>query len=109
QMVQGAQMYPTAYNQGYQPQQQYGQMDFGMQQQQPGMQYAAMQQPVAQQATMPRMEYGQQYQNAPQQGQQIEPRIQTQNAAPTEPQTPPPSVERDDLGVPAFLRRPSRK
>ena len=64
QMMQGGQMYQSGFGQGYQPQQPYGQVDYGMGQ--PGMQYqGGMQQP--QQPGMPQMEYGQQYQGGMQQ------------------------------------------
>ncbi len=115
QMAQGSQMYPSGYGQGYQ-QPQYGQMEYGMQQQ--PMQYQGGMQQPSQQPMMPQMEYGQQYQGMPsqqpsmQQGQPLQQqelsRMQSQQPAP-EPASPPPSVERDDLGVPAFLRRPTRK
>lgn len=101
QMVQGSQMYQSGFGQGYQPQQPYGQMDYGMGQ--PGMQYqGGMQQ--SQQPAMPQMEYGQQYQGGMQQPQQPDAKTQQPEPAPQ-----PASVERDDLGVPAFLRRPTRK
>lgn len=100
QMVQGGMQYQSGYNQGYQPQP-YGQMDYGMQQ--GGMQYQGVQQ--AQQPQIPQMEYGQQYQGMqPVQNQQA-----AQQPAQPEPQPKPSTVERDDLGVPAFLRRPTRK
>lgn len=110
---QGGGMYNTGFGQqGYQPQQSYGQPDYGMQQPVQGMQYGGMQQPA-----MPQMEFGQQYQT-PMQPQGMQPQQQSmgmpveqpaqQQPAPEKPATPP-SVERDDLGVPAFLRRPTRK
>ena len=109
QMVQqNNQMYQSGYGQGYQPQQQYGQMDYGMQQ--PGMQYQGGMQ---QQPVIPQMEYGQQYQGIPPQQQmnQNQQQEQKRQAQPTPPESasPPASAERDDLGVPAFLRRPTRK
>ncbi len=71
---------------------------------QPGMQYqGGMQQP--QQPGMPQMEYGQQYQGGMQQPVNQQPDAKAQ----PEPAPQPASVERDDLGVPAFLRRPKRK
>ncbi len=98
--IQGGQMYQSGYGQGYQPQP-YGQMDYGMQQ--GGMQYQGVQQ--AQQPQIPQMEYGQQYQGVqPAQNQQG-----VQQPAQPEPQPKSTTVERDDLGVPAFLRRPTRK
>ena len=76
-----------------------------------GMQYGNVQQPV-----MPQMEYGQQYQAPTQNAQALQPQAgaQPQQAAqqPAAEKTPAPAastVERDDLGVPAFLRRPTRK
>ena len=102
QMMQGGQMYQSGFGQGYQPQQPYGQVDYGMGQ--PGMQYqGGMQQP--QQPGMPQMEYGQQYQGGMQQPVNQQPDAKAQ----PEPAPQPASVERDDLGVPAFLRRPTRK
>ena len=90
---QGGPLYP-----GYQPQP-YGQAEYPQQQQQPGMQYPNMPQ-------MPQLEYGQQYPGVQQQqpGAARQPAPQQPEAQPK-----PPTVERDDLGVPAFLRRPSRK
>ena len=108
-IAQSGQMYQGGYQQGYQ-QQPYGQMDYA---QQPGAQYGAMQ---PQQPMMQPMDYSQQYQAAPMQQpqqpmmQQEQPKIQTQ--APQQPapeSAAPTAVERDDLGVPAFLRRPTRK
>lgn len=101
QMVQGGQMYQSGFGQGYQPQQPYGQMDYGMNQ--PGMQYQGGAQP---QQPMPQMEYGQQYQGGMQQPMQGDAAKAQQ---PAEPAPQPSTVERDDLGVPAFLRRPTRK
>lgn len=118
-------MYGTSYNPGYQ-QQGYGQPmgnDYGMQ----GMQNPY--QPMQQQPMIPTMEYGQSYgamqpqqpmQQMPQQPmmqpsqqqmpgiQQQQPMIQEQQQA-QQPQTSPSGAERDDLGVPAFLRRPAKK
>lgn len=107
-------MYQQGYNPGY-PQQGYGQPmapDYGM----GGMQgnpYQPMQQ---QQPVMPTMEYGQSYGVTPQQ-QPMQPPMAQQPASaqqptqgqPAESAANPPSAERDDLGVPAFLRRPARK
>ena len=99
--------YPTPYNpvQGYQPQQQaYGQgmPDYGS-----GQPYQGMQQ------TAPQMDYGQPYPGMQQPQQQPIPQQQAgmgqmpQQAMPEA--TPSPAVEKDDLGVPAFLRRPGKK
>ena len=135
-MQQSAPAFTNGYSQqGYQPRQSYqqdfAQQDYGMQQPMQGMQYGAMQQPAA--PAMPQMEYGQQYQGmsaAPQMPQM--PPAQPASAAPQQPAMPaapaapvapamdpmqntapnPPvsaAAERDDLGVPAFLRRPTRK
>ncbi len=103
--------YQQSYGQGYQPQQPYGQgmPDYSMQQpQQPAY-------PNAQTQGMPQMEYGQQYQGMP----TMQPQAPTQQMPMGQPQQmsqpamadhmPPPAAERDDLGVPAFLRRPSKK
>ena len=72
----------------------------------------SFQQP-AQQPMMPQpMEYGQRAGDAaaPQQMQQQTPMGQPPVAQPTPAeQSPPPSAARDDLGVPAFLRRPTKK
>ena len=108
-MQQGNQMYPGYGQQGYQPKQNYIQPDYGMQQPMQGMQYGGMKQ--AQQPVLPQMEYGQQYQPQPQPGvQQPAPMPQEQQTAPpTAERATPASVERDDLGVPAFLIRPTRK
>ena len=103
QMMQGSQMYQSGYTQGYQPQQ-YGQMDYGMQQ--PGMQYQGGMQQGQQQ--IPRMEFGQQYQGM-QQGVPQNNDPKQQGSVQPEPVVQPTTVERDDLGVPAFLRRPTRK
>ena len=92
QMMQGGQTYPTAYNQQYQAPQ-FAQMEYGQQYQAPQMQ------PV---------EYGQQYQ-APQSApvqQPVEPMVQQPVMA--EPAAKP-ANEKNNLGVPAFLRRPTRK
>ena len=118
-------MYQGGYNPGY-PQQNYGQPmggEYPMQGMQGGYGMAPQQQPM-----MPQMEYGQSYgggmQNQPQMPQQQpaaqQPMMPQQqpNAMPTEPMAPPQqeapaspnsNVERDDLGVPAFLRRSNRK
>jgi len=117
-MQQGQGMYQPGYGVGYQPQG-YGQpmgMDYGMQPMQNP--YPGMQQPPM----MPQMEFGQSYGNAQpvQQAQQAaaQPAIPGASApavapqqAPEQPATQKPaaSVERDDLGVPAFLRRPAKK
>ena len=112
-MMQQGSNYYASYGQpsGYQPRQTYGQPDYGMQQPVQGMQYGNVQQPV-----MPQMEYGQQYQAPTQNAQALQPQAgaQPQQAAqqPAAEKTPAPAastVERDDLGVPAFLRRPTRK
>lgn len=103
QMGQGGQMYQAGYGQGYQPQP-YGRMDYGMQQ--PGMQYPGMQQNQPQ--PIPQMEYGQQYQGMQPAGMQGSEHKPVQPVQP-EPEPKPTTVERDDLGVPAFLRRPTRK
>jgi len=74
---------------------------------QQGMQYGAMQAQLQQ--PMQQMEYGQQYQPATPQpmAQEAQPAQQPmeQPAAPMQPA----AVEKDELGVPAFLRRPTRK
>ncbi len=107
-MQQGMPMFQQrGYQQGFQPQQSYGTLnDFGMQPQQ-GMQYGAMQANLQQ--PMQQMEYGQQYQPATPQpmAQEPQPAAQPmeQPAAPVQPS----AVEKDELGVPAFLRRPTRK
>jgi len=105
-MGQGMYQQPGGYGIGYQPQQQpYGQPMQG--------QYGAMQQqPIPQQ-----MEYGQSYtggmQQMPQQG--GAPGMQqpvAQPGAAEQPgaqQAPNVTAERDDLGVPAFLRRPAKR
>ena len=93
QMMQGGQAYPTAYAQQYQAPQ-YSQMEYGQQ-------YQAPQQPQ-----MQPMEFGQQYQAAPAAPvqQPVEP------VAPVQPEpAAKPAVEKNNLGVPAFLRRPTRK
>ena len=103
------------YQQGYQPQQPY--QDYGMQQPQQGMQYGAMQ--AQMQQPMQPMDFGQQYQPATPQPMPQEPQPQ-QVQAPTAPAAaqpveqqaapvPPSAIEKDELGVPAFLRRPTRK
>ena len=116
--------------QGYQPRQSFGQQDyaqpeFGGVQQPPmqGMQYGN----TPAQPMMPQMEYGQQYQAMPAQNPQPAPMQQAPQAAPQQGMAPamspaetlqntgsnppvaPASSERDELGVPAFLRRPTRK
>lgn len=105
QMAQNNQMYQGGYGQGYQAPQ-YGQMDYGMQQQ-PGAQYqGGMMQPGQQ--NMQPMDYGQQYQggaNQQQMNQGQQPQVQQKQEEPATSA----SAERDDLGVPAFLRRGSRK
>ncbi len=111
-MQQGMPMFQQrGYQQGFQPQQPYGaQPDFGMQQPQQGMQYGAMQAQLQQ--PMQQMEYGQQYQPATP---QPAPQEVQQPAAPAQPAeqpvapAQPSAVEKDELGVPAFLRRPTRK
>ncbi len=111
-MPQNQTMYQQGFNPMY-PQGGYGQPmnDFGGMQ---GMQnpYQPVQQPI-----IPTMEYGQSYgamaQQPPQQ--QAQPMMPQQPAAQNkapEPQasaSQPPAAERDDLGVPAFLRRPAKK
>ena len=104
-MQQNQPMYQQSYGQGYQPQQ-YGSQgiqDFSMQQP-----YPQQQQPVIQQ-----MEYGQQYQGMqpqqpPPQQQPMGQQPQIAPPATVEPVTPT-SAERNDLGIPAFLRRPTKK
>ena len=120
-------MQQQGYQQGYQPQQPY--QDYGMQQPQQGMQYGAMQAPV--QPPMQPMDFGQQYQPATPQPmpQEVQPQQQpvapapAAQAAPAAPVAPvvaqpveqpvapvqPAAIEKDELGVPAFLRRPTRK
>ena len=106
------------YQQGYQPQIPYGQQDYGMQQPQQGMQYGAMQAPM-QQPVQP-VDYSQQYQPATPQPmpQEAQPQPQQQPApaaaAPQPMEQPaapvqPAAIEKDELGVPAFLRRPTRR
>ena len=89
--------YAGAYGQSYQAPQ-FAQMEYGQQ-------YQAAQQPQ-QQPAMPQMEYGQQYQAAqPVQPQQpVEAVLQ-----PAQPEPVAQQPERNSLGVPAFLRRPTRK
>ena len=104
QLGQSGQMYGSGFGQSYQTPQ-YSGMDYGMQQPQQGYQPMGAQQPQ-----MQTMEYGQQYQGMQQPAQQPV----MENAAPQQPAQPEPApqpttVERDNLGVPAFLRRPSRK
>ncbi len=93
QMMQGAQGYPGSFGQPYQTPQ-YGQIEYGQQYQagtpQPGM---------------PQMEFGQQYQ-----AMQMPQKPADAAQQPAQPETAPqPQVERNSLGVPAFLRRPTRK
>ena len=88
------QNYGNAFTQPYQANQ-FGQADYGMPFQ------SAPQQPV-----QPQMDYAQPYQAA-------QP-VQQPEAAPQQPAQPQPmpqqpAVERNSLGVPAFLRRPTRK
>ena len=68
-------------------------------------QAAPPQQPM--QPAQPRMEFGQQYQAA----QPVMPQSEPVAQQPVQPQPVPqqPAVERNSLGVPAFLRRPTRK
>ena len=77
-------------------------------QQQPQQGYPSM--GGMQQPQVPQMEYGQQYQSMQQQPamENTAPQQPVQQAEPTPPPQPT-TVERDNLGVPAFLRRPSRK
>jgi len=99
QMMQGSQTYANTYNQGFQAPQ-FGQMDFGQQYSEP----AQPQQPM-----MPQMEFGQQYQGVQPAAQPQQP-VETTIVPPVQPEPQPqPQVERDGLGVPAFLRRPTRK
>lgn len=120
---QGPNMYQGGYNPGY-PQQNYGQPmggEYPMQGMQSGYAVAPQQQPM-----MPQMEYGQSYgggmqnqqQMQPQQPTMQQPMIQPQQPAASpqpvpaqreSPSSPNTNVERDDLGVPAFLRRSSKK
>ena len=87
--------YANPYGQPYQPNQ-FGQADYGT-----PFQSAPQQQPV-----QPQMDYAQPYQPV-QPVQQPEPAP----VQPAQPQAMPqqPAVERNSLGVPAFLRRPTRK
>lgn len=97
---------PAAYNQqGYQPAVPYGQ-DYGMQQQ-PPMQQAQQPygQPMQQQMMPQQMDYSQPYGQQPMQQQQ--PAMQP--PMPQETQQSSANAERDDLGVPAFLRRQAKK
>ena len=93
------QSFGAAYNQNFQAPQ-YAQMDYGQQ-------YQAAQPAAPQQPVMPQMEYGQQYQAA----QPVVPQQPAEPVAPAQPEAPvqPAPVERNSLGVPAFLRRPTRK
>ena len=106
QLGQSGQMYGSGFGQGFQTPQ-YGGMDYGMQQQ-PQQGYPSM--GGMQQPQVPQMEYGQQYQSMQQQPamENTAPQQPVQQAEPTPPPQPT-TVERDNLGVPAFLRRPSRK
>ncbi len=110
-MQQNMPMFQQNYpQQGFQPQQAYGRQDYGMQPQQ-GMQYAAAQPPM-QQAQPQQLEYGQQYQQM--QPPPVQPEAQPQMTNVVQPVEQPaaavtPTVEKDELGVPAFLRRPSRR
>ena len=108
-MQQNQLMYQQSYGQGNH--QQYGGQgvqDYPMQQPYPQQQLYPQQQPAIQQ-----MEYGQQYQGMqPQQPAPLQQLVgqQPQMVPPptTEPAMPA-SAERNDLGVPAFLRRPAKK
>ncbi len=100
-------MYQPSYGQGYQPQPFGGQM---------GQEYPMQQQnQYQQQPMMPQqMEYGQQYhggqvQQPQSMPQQIPMGQQPPMSPPSVSEMTPPAAERDDLGVPAFLRRPSKK
>ena len=90
--MQGGQAYPTAYGQTYQAPQ-FSQMEYGQQ-------YQAAQQPAA-----APVEYGQQFQTQQPAMQQAEPVRQPVQPEPVAQ----PTVEKNNLGVPAFLRRPTRK
>jgi len=95
QMMQQA-SYSSAYGQSYQAPQ-FAQMEYGQQ-------YQAAQQP--QQPAMPQMEFGQQYQAAqPVQPQQPVEAVQQ----PAQPEPVAQQPERNSLGVPACLRRPTLK
>ncbi len=83
-----------AYGQPYQNPQ-FGQSSFG----------AAFQN-ASQQSAQPQMEFGQQYQQPVAQPQ---PEAASQQPVQTQPLPQQPAVERNSLGVPAFLRRPTRK
>ena len=99
QMMQGGQAYGNGFGQGYQAPQ-FNQMDYGAQ-------YQAGVQAQPQQPAMPQMEFGQQYQAAQPVAQQpAEPAVQPAQPEPAPMQA---QVERNSLGVPAFLRRPTRK
>ena len=105
QAMQQGQPYQQTYGQSYQPMQ-YGQtmQDYPMQ---PMQGYQQPQQPM-----MPSMEYGQQYQpvQQPVMQQPGQPQMaQSMQPAEAEAAKQSASAERDDLGVPAFLRRPSKK
>jgi len=96
------QSFGAAYNQSFQAPQ-YAQMDYGQQ-------YQAAQPVAQQQPAMQQMEFGQQYQAA----QPVAQQPVEQPGAPVQPVQPeaapqPSQLERNSLGVPAFLRRPTRK
>ncbi|MBR6571449.1 MAG: cell division protein FtsZ, partial [Clostridia bacterium] len=113
QMVQ-QQTYANPYSQSYQTSQ-YAQPDYGAQFQ--SVAQPVQPQPVQQPVQQPAMDFGQQYQAA----QPVQP--QPQPVVPKQPETIPqsplmgqapapvqqPAAERNGLGVPAFLRRPTRK
>ncbi|NLV57223.1 MAG: cell division protein FtsZ [Clostridiales bacterium] len=107
QQAQSSVFQPT-YGQSYQPYPFSGQnpQDYGVRQPQ-------YQQQPQQPMMPPQMEYGQQYQGmqppSQQRGEQQVPMGQPQPQPSPQEQTPPPSAARDDLGVPAFLRRPTKK
>ena len=119
-MPQNQGLYQNSYTPGY-PQPGFGQPmggDYGM----GGMPNAY--QPVQQPPMVPSMEYGQSYMGmqTPSAQQPTQPATAQQTTQPmaappkaadsvpsAAPATPAPSSERDDLGVPAFLRRPAKK
>ena len=87
--------YPNAYGQPYQGNQ-FGQADYG----------ASSFQNAPQQSVPQQMDYAQPYQAAqPMQ----QPEMAPQQPAQPQPMPQQPAVERNSLGVPAFLRRPTRK